>query len=62
MFIHQILHTVYHILCTIYYVLWVVVKIRVPFWVLSTIRHLVFRGPKRDIILTTTHIPYTIHC
>ena len=29
----------------------------VPFWVLSIIRHLVFRGPKRGaIILTTTHI------
>ena len=26
---------------------WVVVKIMVPFWVLSILRHLVFRGPKR---------------
>ena len=26
----------------------VIVKIMVPFWVLKTIRHLVFRGPKRD--------------
>ena len=28
--------------------MWVVVKIMVPFWVLSIIRHLLFRGPKRD--------------
>ena len=28
--------------------LWVVVKIRVPVWVLIVIRHLVFRVPKRD--------------
>ena len=27
--------------------MWVVVKILVPFWVLSIIRHLVFRGPKK---------------
>ena len=27
--------------------LWVVVEIMVPFWVLITIRHLIFRGPKR---------------
>ena len=27
--------------------IWVVVKIMVPFWVLSIIRHLVFRDPKR---------------
>ena len=27
---------------------WVVVKTMVPFWVLNIIRHLVFRGPKRD--------------
>ena len=27
---------------------WVVVRIMVPFWVLSIVRHLVFRGPKRD--------------
>ena len=26
--------------------IWVVVKILVPFWVLSIIRHLIFRGPK----------------
>ena len=26
---------------------WVVVRIAVPFWVLSVIRHLVCRGPKR---------------
>ena len=26
--------------------IWVVVKIVVPFWVLSMMRHLVFRGPK----------------
>ena len=26
---------------------WVVVKIMVPLWVLSTIRHLVFWGPRR---------------
>ena len=28
-------------------VIWVAVKIMVPFWVLNIIRHLVFRGPKR---------------
>ena len=27
--------------------IWVVVKMMVPFWVLSIIRHLVFRGPKK---------------
>ena len=27
--------------------MWVVVKIMVPFWVLIVIWHLVFRGPKR---------------
>ena len=27
--------------------IWVVVKTTVPFWILSIIRHLVFRGPKR---------------
>ena len=27
-------------------VIWVVVKMMVPFWVLSTIRYLVLRGPK----------------
>ena len=26
---------------------WVVIKIMVPFWVLSIIRHLVFSGPKK---------------
>ena len=29
-------------------IIWVVVKIMVPFWVLSIIRHLVFRIPKRE--------------
>ena len=28
--------------------IWAVVKIVVPFWVLSIIRHRVLRGPKRD--------------
>ena len=39
---------------------WVVVKIRVPFWVLNIIRHLIFRVPKKGtLILTTTHMkPY----
>ena len=37
--------------------IWVVVKIMVPFWVLGIIRHLIFRGPKRGPLLwTTTHI------
>ena len=37
--------------------IWVVVKIMVPFWVLSIIWHLIFRGPKKGtIILTTTHM------
>ena len=27
---------------------WVVVKIRVPFWIPNIIRHLIFRVPKRD--------------
>ena len=31
--------------------MWAVVKIIVPFWVLSIIRHLVFRGPKRGLDL-----------
>ena len=36
---------------------WVVAKIIVPFWVLSAIRHLVIRGPKRGTtILSTTHM------
>ena len=36
---------------------WVVVKTMVPFWVLSIIRHLIFRGPKKGtIFLTTSHI------
>ena len=30
-------------------------EVLVPFWVLSVIRHLVFRGPKGTIILTTSH-------
>ena len=41
----------------IYLGIWVVVKIMVPFWVLSIIPHLLFRDPKRTMILTTTHIP-----
>ena len=28
--------------------IWVIIKMMVPFWVLAIIRHLVFRGPKRD--------------
>ena len=37
--------------------MWVVVKIRVPFWVLSIIRHLLFRVPKKGtLILTTIHV------
>ena len=36
---------------------WVIVTIMVPFRVLTVIRHLVFRVPKKGtIILTTTHI------
>ena len=31
-----------------------VVKIVVPFWVLNFIRHLVFRGPKKGTIISTT--------
>ena len=27
--------------------MWVVVKMIVPFWVLSIVRHVVFGGPKR---------------
>ena len=38
-------------------IIWVVVKIVVPFWILFIIRHLVFRVPKKGtIISTTTHI------
>ena len=37
-------------------IIWVVVKMTFPFWVLSIIRHLVLRGPIRAIIFTTTHI------
>ena len=29
------------------YIIWVVVKIRVPFWVLNIIRHLIFGVPKK---------------
>ena len=37
--------------------IWVVVKIMVPFWFPIIIRHLIFRVPKKGIIiLTTTHI------
>ena len=32
----------------IYIYIWVVVKIMVPIWFLNMIRHLVFRGPKRE--------------
>ena len=32
----------------------VVVKIRIPFWVPTIVRHLLFRVPKKGI-LTTTH-------
>ena len=28
-------------------IIWVVVKIMVPFWIPSIIRHLVYRGPKK---------------
>ena len=41
------------------YGIWVVVKSMVLFWVLSIIRHLVFRGPKKGtIILTTNHLSH----
>ena len=33
-----------------------VAKIRVPFWVLVITRHLLFRVPKRTLILTATHM------
>ena len=37
--------------------MWVVLKIRVPFWVLNIMRHLPFRVPKRGtIIFATTHV------
>ena len=36
--------------------IWVVVKIKVPFGVPITIRHLLFRVPKKTLILTTTHM------
>ena len=39
--------------------MWVVVKIRVPFWVPIIIRHLLFRGTQKGaIILTTTHVGF----
>ena len=42
-------------------VVWVVVKIMVPFWVPITIWHLIFRVPKKGIIiLTSTHILYRV--
>ena len=31
------------------FIIWVVVKLRVPFWVLDIVRHLVFKGPKRGL-------------
>ena len=38
-------------------IIWVVVKIIVPFWIPIIIRHLIFRvHPKGIIILTTTHM------
>ena len=38
-------------------IIWVVVKIMVPFWVLNMLRHLKFRAPQKGTrILTTTHI------
>ena len=30
----------------------------VPFWVPNIIRHLLFRVPKRTLILTTTHLGF----
>ena len=33
--------------------IWVVVKIMVPCWISTIIRHRIFRVPKRDLILTT---------
>ena len=35
---------------------WVVVKVMVPFWVPIIIRHLLFRVPKKGLILTTTQL------
>ena len=40
---------------------WVVVKIRVPFWVPILIRHLLFRVPKKGLISTTTHKYLCLH-
>ena len=41
--------------------IWVVVKIMAPFWIPIIIRHLIFRVPKKGtIILTTTHITFSI--
>ena len=41
----------------------VVVKIMVPFWVLSIVRHLVFRGPKRGgaRVLIAIHLDFLAH-
>ena len=36
--------------------MWVVVKIMVPFWVPSIIRHLISGVPKKTLILTITHV------
>ena len=42
---------------TSYGLIWVVVKIMVPFWVPIIIRHLISRVPKKGTtILSTTHI------
>ena len=57
--IGAILYTMYHIFCTRHYTIWMVVKILVPFGLLSIIRHLVFRG---HLILTTTHVLYLYLC
>ena len=39
------------------HLIWVVVKIMIPFGVLIIIRHLIFRVPQKGtLILTTTHI------
>ena len=40
---------------------WVVLKIRVPFGVLNTSWHLIFRVPKKGtLILTTTHMAFMV--
>ena len=40
-------------------IIWVAVKVMVLFWILSIVRHLVFRGPEGDFNLDSR--PYRVY-